>query len=305
MITLQDIDGNLVDLFFCQGIQNFRESFSPDGAQVEVWYECDWDDRYKARNALLGQHRSAGFGNINRTAPHFLTLPGSSFRGYATVNMEQSAPVVSDDAPLNTPRGLACRFHCLYKPLPFKVTSGIADESTLDRWVKKDRVSSTRILTMRGAEWVWGDEANFALPEKGRRGPASGDVALHLPKVDITWTWFNVPDGYVPVNVYDNNCGKVNSETFIDGIDGMEYPPYTLLFLGARPTRHLFHDGTWVWDIAINAVFNRLTWFKVPDPLSSPLAFREIVRNAPTLPVAPAGRLYEAFDFADLFRLAV
>lgn len=282
----------------------YQEAWGLDQSRIQIQVKVPWDERFQARDALLGTAHVAiaagGEKYISRTTPHNLgfELEGQNLYAKAVTNV--TGDVLDGSDPGGPPRFEKAVLTVLYEGLTYDIKedaeiaiAGFPDESYLTRYVTKREVQSAQFLATQRGDWVWAE---------GPHGPGMGPGTPHavfntlpyrIPRAEIQWIWHQVPKEAIPRLVYAEMVGKTNDAPF----DNDLYATETLEFLGASPEPIILPQEITprAFNITVRALHYPKGINKFPDPADNQNFYRIMSKSG----LAP---VFELDDFRKLFR---
>jgi hypothetical protein len=235
------------------------ESLENNGARTTRIYDCDWTDRQKFAEKLLGYPSIKNMGStlyVSRLTPDFHPeyLNSSNLPWlYATRVTEIRGIGFRGKDDDNTPVYQKARLTVVYESLTYEVlddneltmASGgsFPDEASLRRYVTKYPKAYTEFVTLRPGTLQWVDTT----PK-----PMNVGFPFIVGSMMIDYVWHLVPKEHAPIAAIKTALGTVNKTTFDPDYN---FSPETLLLMSheLNPVRSAFGDR--LYDIVYHCKY--------------------------------------------------
>jgi hypothetical protein len=190
-------------------------------ARVKYKTNMTWEFRHAARRALLGQPFfvltvPASNSFLSRAIPHDLGILDEPL-----IYCIAAEPQGRQQRQKIEPGGKweTTVLDCRYEGLPFQVlddadvlndATDLPDETDLFRYVGYTTESRSRLMTVRGGSFFWGDPAHPGTVPAGALRAVFQGHAIRLSESIKVFTWYGCPFANFPWNTWDRAMNKVN-----------------------------------------------------------------------------------------------
>jgi hypothetical protein len=289
-------------------VESLNMQWGLDDSRITVQYRIPWEDRFIARDLLLGRTTvgNAPSAHLKRTLPHKwledVSASGPPENTIYAVRVSNTVGLEKLDQP-------DCYAYAVitvvYEGLPYDVvpdadiinsTSGVTDESSLKRWVELgDRSTDGRILQSFGLGLIYCNQND--VPDNSRA--VRDGAPFPYFEQTLSLVWHQVPRNVVPWTLYSEMTNKMNQSAFGAAELCGVYPPRTLLFAGATPVFTRLPNQTRAINVKLKFRHNPRRWDYLPDPAADFQWRRVVMRHRPN---NVQRTLFEEDDFQKLFR---